>query len=91
MKSTHFAFYNSTSLGNYKELILKQRGTWSQAISVEISAPSFALSVTKDKAFNLSVLQFPHNKIWENTNIYLTVLSGKLKGAVLIQGSVLCL
>lgn len=86
-----FAFYNSTFLGNYKELILKQRGTWSQAIRVEISAPPFALSVTKHKAFNLSVLPFPHNKIRENTNIYVTVLSGKFKGAAQIQGSVLCL
>lgn len=59
-----FAFYHAVSLRNYKELTLKQRGTWSPIAKVPSSAPLFATSVAneatevpnKDKAFNFSVL-----------------------------------
>lgn len=60
-------------------------GTWSQTIRVHVAPPLFAISVTT--AVNCSALQFPHDKMGENTRV---VTLGQWKEVVQLQVWVLC-
>lgn len=75
------AFYHLASLGNYEELIPNKGAPGVKMLG-------FRSLLTKDKALNLSVLWFSHNKIGENISTYLAVVLVELKDIVQLQGSV---